>query len=107
MLCVAIWCIAYGFELASTTLDAMLTFTYIEYIGIAFIPAMWLMFTVEFSQLNKLLKPTNIFIIFLFPVMVMVYLYPPKASYQPLLLCPVFGIMYIPYISIHRFFWET
>jgi PAS domain S-box-containing protein len=72
MLCVAIWCIAYGFELASTTLDAMLTFTYIEYIGIAFIPAMWLMFTVEFSQLNKLLKPTNIFIIFLFPVMVMV-----------------------------------
>lgn len=72
MQCVAIWSIGYGFELSVTTLPEIMPFVYIEYIGIAFIPAMWLMFTIEFSHQRKLMTPGNITTIFLFPVIVMI-----------------------------------
>jgi hypothetical protein len=39
MLGIAIWALSYGLELSSTSLEQMLFWINVEYLGIAFIPA--------------------------------------------------------------------
>jgi len=64
MLCVSIWGFFYGLELSSITKESMLLFTKIEYIGILFSPAFWLIFCLKYTGLeNKNLKYIIILII--------------------------------------------
>jgi PAS domain S-box-containing protein len=53
MLLVAIWALAYGFELSSSTLEAMLRWVRIEYVGIAFAPGTWLWFCLKYTGLHN------------------------------------------------------
>lgn len=53
MLLVSIWALAYGFELSSKTLEAMLLWVKIEYVGIAFAPGTWLWFSLKYTGLHK------------------------------------------------------
>lgn len=66
---VATWAIAYGLELSVRTLPNMMFWIRVEYIGIALIPAFWLLFCIQFtgvwSGLNQRLRP----LLFIFPVM--------------------------------------
>jgi signal transduction histidine kinase len=45
----SIWSIAYGFELASTTISMMYFFIKIEYLGITTLPVSWLLFCLNLS----------------------------------------------------------
>lgn len=45
----SIWSIAYGFELASTTINMMCFFIKIEYLGISTLPVCWLLFCLNLS----------------------------------------------------------
>lgn len=69
MALVATWAVAYGLELSVRTLPEMMFWIRIEYIGIALIPAFWLLFCIQFtgvwSGLNRRLRP----LLFIFPVM--------------------------------------
>lgn len=65
---IAIWAIAYGFELASTTLGQMLFWINIEYIGIGFLPALWLVFILRFIGRERWLNAFGLFMIFILPV---------------------------------------
>jgi signal transduction histidine kinase len=68
MLFVSIWALAYGFELSVKTLEAMLFWIKIEYIGIALAPGAWLWFCLKYSGLEKYSNPKIGLMIFVVPV---------------------------------------
>jgi N-terminal 7TM region of histidine kinase len=63
----AIWAICYAFELSSHTLEQMLFWIDLEYIGIAFIPATWIVFIFKFIGKEEWLTLRNRILIFSFP----------------------------------------
>lgn len=67
MLSVAVWSIAYGFELASTRLEDMLFWIKIEYLGIAFAPGLWLWFCLKYVGLEKWRNIYTLTLVFLIP----------------------------------------
>lgn len=71
MLVSAVWAIAYAFELSSATIEQMLFLINFEYLGVAFLPAIWIMFVLHFIQKRKWLTPVNITLIFMIPVITM------------------------------------
>ncbi len=69
MLCSAVWAICYALELSSHTLGQMLFWINLEYIGISFIPAAWIVFIIKFIGKDEWLTKRNYTIIFSFPVL--------------------------------------
>ncbi len=70
MLANAIWSIAYGFELASSSLSQIKFFINIEYIGIATLPLNWFIFCLNFCGKECWYKkPLNLAAILLFPIL--------------------------------------
>ncbi len=65
---IALWSITYSFELASGDLDQMLFWINMEYIGIATLPALWLVFTIKYTGNSRWLTLRNLILIFIFPV---------------------------------------
>jgi PAS domain S-box-containing protein len=59
MTLIAVWAITYGFELSSSTLDQMLFWINLEYIGIALLPAIWIIFIIKFIGKDKWLTRVN------------------------------------------------
>lgn len=62
---VAIWSIFYSLELSSFTLEQILFYLKLEYIGISLIPALWIIFILKFIGREDLLNNKSTFIIFL------------------------------------------
>jgi len=63
----ALWAIAYALELASSSLEAMLFWIRIEYVGISFVPAAWLMFVLRYVGRESQLGLRARLLIFGFP----------------------------------------
>lgn len=72
MTCIAVWSIAYSFELSSRELDQMLFWINVEYVGISFLPALWFFFIAKFIGHSEWLSPKNRFMIMLFPTSTLV-----------------------------------
>lgn len=53
LLAAAWWTLTYGLELASTTLQQMMFFIRLEYLGISLIPVFWLLFSLEYTQQER------------------------------------------------------
>jgi len=51
----AVYAFGYAFELASAELSGMLWWSRFQYAGIAFIPALWLLFVADYSEKNRFL----------------------------------------------------
>lgn len=68
MLLVSLWSVAYGFELASSSLEAMLFWIKIEYIGISFAPAAWIWFCLKYVGYEKWQNQSSFLAIFLIPI---------------------------------------
>lgn len=65
----AIWSIAYGLELASSSLDQIKFFINIEYLGIATLPLNWFLFCLDFCNKDCWYKkPRNLTLILLVPI---------------------------------------
>ncbi len=64
---IAIWSIAYSFELSSIEYSRMIFWLRIEYIGIAFLPVMWLQFIIKFIGKNHWLTIPRIAILYIIP----------------------------------------
>lgn len=67
MLGIAIWALSYGLELSSTTREQMLFWLRIEYLGISFFPAFWVLFIIKFTGKDKWLNMRSFILIFLIP----------------------------------------
>ncbi|HAH38225.1 MAG TPA: PAS domain-containing sensor histidine kinase [Algoriphagus sp.] len=68
MFLMTIWGFFYGLELASNSLDQMINLIYLEYIGISFIPASWIVFSLIYTGYKKWLRPLILIPVFLIPV---------------------------------------
>lgn len=68
MVSLSIWAAAYAFELTSTTLEAIMFWIKIEYIGIGLIPGFWITFCLAFTGKSHYLTNRNLALLFLVPV---------------------------------------
>jgi PAS domain S-box-containing protein len=71
----AVWSIAYGFELASTGLAAMIVFTRIEYLGIATVPVLWLLLILHHTGRERWLAPRRVALLFVIPLVTFCMVY--------------------------------
>jgi len=56
--CVALYCFGYAFELANGSLPGMLWWNRVQYLGIAFIPAFWMILVIRYTGGDfRLLRP--------------------------------------------------
>jgi len=78
MLGVAIWALSYGFELSSTSLEHMLFWIDLEYLGIAFIPAFWLLFLLKFTGKDQWLNTRNFLIVIALPIITLLMVWTNK-----------------------------
>ena len=75
MLGVAIWAVAYALELASFTLEAMLFWVRIEYLGIATVPTLWLLFVLQYSGYTRYLTRPLFLLLFVIPIITLILNY--------------------------------
>lgn len=73
MLAIAIWSAAYGFELASTTQEAMLFWLKVEYLAIPYIPLLMLLVVMQFAGLANEFSVKNIWYLLVIPVLTMFF----------------------------------
>lgn len=78
MLGIAIWALSYGLELSSTSLEQMLFWINVEYLGIAFIPAFWLLFLLKFTGKDKWLNPKYFYAFMLLPLLTLLMVWTNK-----------------------------
>lgn len=69
MMLVALWAFFYGLELSSLHMKDMMFWLYFEYIGISFLPAIFIIFIIKFIGHDNWLHKTNLAIIFSVPVL--------------------------------------
>lgn len=67
MALVTVWTAAYGMELHSNSLEEILRWIKIEYIGIALIPALWLTFCLQYTGYDKRMTLPGYLLVFLLP----------------------------------------
>ena len=67
MLGIAIWAIGYGLELTCTNLADMVFYTNIQYLGIATLPSLWIIFVLKFIGKNNWLSIKTVLLLFLEP----------------------------------------
>ncbi|MDF2158170.1 histidine kinase N-terminal 7TM domain-containing protein [Algoriphagus sp. CAU 1675] len=72
MLFATIWGFFYGFELASSTLEQMLFWIKLEYLGISFFGAFWLIFTLKYTGHKSLNGFTLPLLILLIPTITLI-----------------------------------
>jgi len=72
LLSVAVWTLAYGFELASLDLPSMLFWLRVEYLGIASAPVLWLFFVLQYSGQEGWLTSRSRTALFVIPVITLV-----------------------------------
>ncbi|HHV65434.1 MAG TPA: hypothetical protein GXX46_10240 [Peptococcaceae bacterium] len=72
-LCVAIYAFGYGMELYTNSLDRMVFWNLFQYIGLPFIPAFWILFTLEYND-KPLTVSTKVFLLSI-PVLTLILRY--------------------------------
>jgi diguanylate cyclase (GGDEF)-like protein/PAS domain S-box-containing protein len=72
MLTVALYCAGYACELSSDTVPGMLIGSRIEYLGIAFLPAFWLLLAMQFCGAAERIPRFLFTLLFVIPVMTLV-----------------------------------
>jgi PAS domain S-box-containing protein len=78
MVSITFWTLFYGLELASTSLTDMLFWINFEYLGIALLPACWIMFVIRFTGREKWLTPTIVSLILLVPLVTLLLVWTNK-----------------------------
>jgi len=64
LIAAAWWAVAYGFELSSTSMENMLFWIKFEYLGIACLPSLWLIFCYSFIGRDNRLNNLTFFSLF-------------------------------------------
>jgi len=72
ILLTGVWAISYSFALAGQTLNEVIYWSNLRYIGIALIPPVWLIFCFEFINKAEWLKAKSISLILIVPVITLI-----------------------------------
>ncbi|MDX1284898.1 MAG: histidine kinase N-terminal 7TM domain-containing protein, partial [Draconibacterium sp.] len=81
---VAIWATTYAFEFGTSKLETKIFWSKLSYLGIAFLPMFYFLFTTAFSQKNKILTNRNIIL---------------------LSIVPTITLLLVPFTESHRLIW--
>jgi N-terminal 7TM region of histidine kinase len=81
MLALTIWTLAYGLELATTTLEEMLFWIKIEYLGIATLPWIWIIFTLQYTRHENWLTWRIMSLLFIIPGLTLILNWTNKFHY--------------------------
>lgn len=109
---ISIWSIAYSFELSSSNLASMMFWLRIEYLGVAFLPAMWFQFILKFVGKANWLTNIRTFLIYIIPGITFIalntneyhYLFYSSVSVDYLGPFPLLDIKAGPLYIIHAIF---
>ncbi len=72
---VGIWATAYAFEFASPEFENKILWSKISYLGIAFLPVCYFLFTTAFSKKKKFISTKNIALLLILPVIIIVLVF--------------------------------
>ncbi|MDN3202590.1 sensor histidine kinase [Algoriphagus sediminis] len=72
MLCIAIWGVFYGLELASQNISDMIFWGKLQYIGIALAPAAWLYFTLKYTDYKLQRNRPLVYSLLLIPIVTII-----------------------------------
>ena len=75
LLPISIYEFGYAFEILSTSLETVKFWIKVEYIGIAFLPVVWLMFALNFNGYEERLKKSTLMLLNIIPVIVLIMNY--------------------------------
>jgi|GEM_PF-6249688 len=75
MLCVIIWTFFYMLQISTPDPYAQIGWTKYYYIGIAFVPFIWLVFSLEYSRMSHLLTQRNLLILGILPVTIILLIW--------------------------------
>ncbi len=112
---ISIWCIAYALELSSRDYFSMIFWLRLEYIGVAFLPAMWLQFIVKFIGKNHWLTIKREVLIYTIPTITFIavwtndyhHLYYKSISIDNTGPFPLLSLDIGPWYIIHTIFFYT
>lgn len=79
-LAITIWQVGYAFELAGTDLPTKLFWVRIEYLGIATVPLIWLIFALHYSNLHKLLSLPRSILLSLVPAITLFLVFTTQSN---------------------------
>ncbi|WP_370575270.1 histidine kinase N-terminal 7TM domain-containing protein [Methanomethylovorans sp.] len=75
LLCSAVYSLFYALEISSTTINDALMFYRLEYIGISWIPALFLLFTISYSGKKKMLTIYHLTMILIVPLVTLLLVF--------------------------------
>lgn len=75
LLPVSIYEFGYGFEILSTSLEKVKFWIKVEYLGIAFLPVVWLMLALNFNGYEERLKKSTLKLLYIVPVITLIMNY--------------------------------
>jgi len=74
-LLISVWAISYAFEFANPDLDLKILWSKISYLGIAFIPVCYFIFTTAYSQKKNFINSKNIVLLSIIPVLTIILVF--------------------------------
>ena len=74
-LCAAIWAFTYGFEFGTQSLETKILWSQLSYLGIAFLPVSYFLFTTAFSQKTNIITPKNVALFLIIPVITLLLVF--------------------------------
>jgi hypothetical protein len=112
---ISIWSIAYSFELSSVDYFSMVFWLRLEYIGVAFLPAMWLQFIIKFIGKKHWLNISREILIYVIPVITFIavwtndyhHLYYTNIKIISSGPFPLLGLSIGPWYIIHTIYFYT
>lgn len=75
---ISIWALAYGFELACTTFEQMRFWVNVEYVGISFLPGLFLIFILRYTGREKWITQTRLWFLFGFATLTLLMVWTDK-----------------------------
>jgi diguanylate cyclase (GGDEF)-like protein/PAS domain S-box-containing protein len=72
MFALFVWSVAYGGELASLRLEGMLFWTFLEYLGIATVPVLWLLLVLLYTGREESVTVRNVILLFIVPAVTII-----------------------------------
>lgn len=72
---IAIWALTYGFEFATNNLELKIFWSKMSYLGIAFAPLTYFLFTTSFSQKENIINPRNVALLSILPFITLVMVF--------------------------------
>ncbi len=72
---ISFWAVSYAFEFANPDLNSKIIWSKVSYFGIAFIPVLYFLFTIAYSQKKNFINSRNIALLSVIPVLTIILIF--------------------------------